>query len=83
MTVGAARYSVPVAYVGQTVSVHEGVGHYEFFHQDRLIARHQKAARHSVVMEPAHYAGLLRPGGISRRRAHRRASIPTSAGSAR
>lgn len=62
VAVGAARYSVPVAYVGQTVSVHEGVGHYEFFHQDQLIARHPKAARHSVVMEPGHYAGLLRPG---------------------
>jgi hypothetical protein len=60
VAVGAARYSVPVAYVGQTVSVHEGIGHYEFFHHDQLIARHQKAARHSVVMEPAHYAGLLR-----------------------
>jgi hypothetical protein len=62
VAVGAARYSVPVAYVGQTVSVHEAVGHYEFFHQDQLIARHQKAARHSVRMEPVHYPGLLRPG---------------------
>jgi len=34
-----------------------------FFHHQRLIARHQKAARHSVVMEPNHYAGLLRTGG--------------------
>jgi len=62
VTVGAARYSVPVEFVGQTVSVHEDIGHYEFFHQQRLIARHQKALRHSVVMEPAHYAGLLRAG---------------------
>ena len=54
VAVGAARYSVPVAYVGQTVSVHEGVGHYEFFHHDQLIARHPKADRYSVVMEPAH-----------------------------
>ena len=60
VAVGAARYSVPVEYVGVTVSVHEGTGYYEFFHQDRIIARHAKAARHSVVMEPAHYAGLLR-----------------------
>jgi hypothetical protein len=60
VTIGAARYSVPVEYVGQIVSVHEGIGHYEIFHQDRLITRHQKSARHSVVMEPAHYAGLLR-----------------------
>ena len=60
VAVGAARYSVPVAYVGLTVSVHECAEHYEFFHQDRLVARHQKAARHLVVMAPEHYAGLLR-----------------------
>ena len=63
VAVGAARYSVPVEYVGATVSVHESLGEYEFFHKDRLIAHHQKSARHSVVMEPAHYAGLLRAGG--------------------
>ena len=62
VTIGATRYSVPVEFVGQTVSVHEGIGYYEFFHHQRLIARHQKAVRHSVVMEPAHYAGLLRAG---------------------
>ena len=60
---GAARYSVPVEYVGKTVSVQESATHYEIFHQDRLIARHAKAARHSEVMEPAHYAGLLRAAG--------------------
>jgi hypothetical protein len=37
--------------------------HFEFFHQDQLVAHHPKAARHSVVMEPAHYAGLVRIGG--------------------
>lgn len=63
VTIGAARYSVPVAYVGQTVSVEEGTSHYEIFHRARLIARHPKAARHSVVMDPVHYAGLLRAGG--------------------
>jgi Mu transposase-like protein len=63
VTIGAARYSVPVEYVGQTVSVHEDIEHFELFHQERLVARHQKAARYSVVMEPAHYAGLLRAGG--------------------
>ncbi len=62
VAVGAARYSVPVEYVGLIVSVHESTGHYEIFHQDRLVACHQKAARHSVLMEPAHYAGLLRVG---------------------
>jgi len=62
VAVGAARYSVPVEYVGMTVSVHECADHYEIYHQERLIARHRKVARHSVVMEPAHYAGLLRVG---------------------
>jgi transposase len=62
VAVGAARYSVPVEYVGRMVSVHEGPGYYEFFQQDKLIARHPRAERHSVVMEPAHYAGLLRVG---------------------
>jgi transposase len=60
VAVGAARYSVPAEYVGGLVSVQESADHYEFFHEGKLIARHQKAARHSVVMDPAHYAGLLR-----------------------
>ena len=51
---------MPVEYVGLIVSVHESPGHYEIFHQDRLVARHPKATRHSVRMEQAHYAGLLR-----------------------
>ena len=61
VTIGAARYSVPVAYVGQTVCVQESTTHYEIFHRTRLIARHQKAARYSVMMDPAHYAGLCGP----------------------
>jgi transposase len=63
VAVGAARYSVPVEYVGRIVSVQESAEHFEFFHQDKMVARHPKAARHSVVMEPGHYAGLLRVGG--------------------
>ena len=63
VAVAASRYSVPVEYVGLTVSVQESAEHYEFFHQDKLVACHPKAARHSVVMEPGHYAGLLRVGG--------------------
>jgi transposase len=60
VAVGAARYSVPAEYVGTVVSVQESTEHYEFFHEAKMVARHRKAARHSVVMEPAHYAGLLR-----------------------
>ncbi len=63
VAVEAVRYSVPVEYVGLIVSVQESAEHFEFFHQDKLVARHPKAARHSVVMDPAHYAGLLRVGG--------------------
>lgn len=62
VAVGAARYSVPVEYVGLIVSVQESAEHYEFFHQERLIARHPKRPRFSVVMDPEHYAGLLRLG---------------------
>ncbi len=62
VAVGAARYSVPVEYVGLTISVHESAEHYEFLHQERIIARHPKSARFSVVMNPEHYAGLLRLG---------------------
>ena len=29
---------------------------------DTCVAQHAKAGRHAVVMEPAHYQGLLRPG---------------------
>ena len=62
VAVEAARYSVPVEYVGLMVSVQENGDQFEFFHQDKLVARHPKAARHSVVMDPTHYAGLLRVG---------------------
>jgi transposase len=62
VAVGAARYSVPAEYVGRLVSVHESANQYEFFHQGKLVAHHPKAARHSVIMDPAHYAGLLRVG---------------------
>jgi transposase len=60
VAIGAARYSVPVEYVGLIVTVHESADHYEIFHQERLVARHPKIARHTVRMEPAHYTGLLR-----------------------
>jgi transposase len=63
VAIAAARYSVPVRYVGTAVAVHETATHYEIFHGPERIAQHPKAARHAVVMDPAHYAGLLRPGG--------------------
>ena len=63
VAIGASRYSVPVRYVGQEVRIRETTGGYEILHEDLVIARHVRVARHQVVMEPAHYAGLLRPGG--------------------
>lgn len=60
VAIAAARYSVPVQYVGMTVSVQETNTHYELFYEHTCIARHAKAPRHAVVMEPAHYRGLLR-----------------------
>lgn len=62
VALAAARYSVPVRYVGATVTVQETIGQYAIFHEQTCIARHPKAPRHTVVMEPAHYHGLLRPG---------------------
>ncbi len=55
---------MPVQYVGTTVTVHETATHDELLAGDRCIARHARAARHTVVMDPAHYAGLLRPGMV-------------------
>jgi hypothetical protein len=60
ISIGASRYSVPVRYVGETVTVVESAAHYEIFHGERLLFRHSKAPRHSVVIVPEHYAGLLR-----------------------
>jgi transposase len=60
VAVGAARYSVPVEYVGMVVAVNESASHYEMVYQGKVIAHHPKAQRHSVVMEPAHYHGLLK-----------------------
>jgi transposase len=62
VSIAAARYSVPVKYVGQTVTVHESATDYQIFHDSRLIACHDKSARHSVVMDPEHYRGLIRSG---------------------
>jgi len=62
VAIAAGRYSVPVRYVGQTVDVRETATHYVFVAGETCIAQHANAGRQAVVMEPAHYAGLLRPG---------------------
>ncbi len=63
VSIAGARYSVPVRYVGQTVTVHETATAYALVVDGTCFAEHAKAARHAVVMDPAHYAGLLRPDG--------------------
>jgi len=63
VAIAASRYSVPARYVGRTVSVQETATHYELFAGSERIACHAKAGRHAVVMDPAHYAGLLRTSG--------------------
>lgn len=65
VAIAAARYSVPVEYVGTTVHVQETSHHYEIFHGGTCIARHAKTTRHAVVVDRAHYRGLLRPGGAA------------------
>lgn len=68
VAIGGSRYSVPATFAGCTVAVRELLGAYEILHEGRVIARHARAARHRVVMERAHYADLLRPGGAMARR---------------
>jgi hypothetical protein len=53
-----------VRFVGQPVDVRETATHYVIMTGDTCIAQHLKAGRHAVVMEPAHYQGLLRPGAL-------------------
>jgi transposase len=65
VAIAAGRYSVPVRYVGQMVDIRETATHYVIVVGDTCIAQHAKAGRHAVVMEPAHYQGLLRPGTLA------------------
>lgn len=67
VAIAAGRYSVPVQYVGTVVTITETATHYEIAAGRTLIARHLKRPRFSVTMEPAHYAGLLRPAGAAAR----------------
>ena len=63
VAIGGSRYSVPVQYVGETVTIRELLGSYEILHQGAVIARHVALGRHQVAMERGHYAALLRPPG--------------------
>jgi transposase len=69
VAIAGSRYSVPVQFVGATVTVRELLGAYEILHAGQVIARHASRGRHHVVMERAHYAGLLEPARTYRLRA--------------
>jgi transposase len=63
VTVETNRYSVPAAYVGQSVEVQWGAGEtVQIYHQGTLIATHRRShGHHQRCVDPAHYAMLRRP----------------------
>ena len=60
VSIDGARYSVPAALVGATVTVREHASDFTIWHAGAVVATHGRHARRQVVMLPAHYAGLLR-----------------------
>ena len=60
MSIDGARYSVPAALVGATVTVREHASAFTISHAGAVVATHGRQARRQVIMLPAHYAGLLR-----------------------
>jgi transposase len=59
VAIEGSRYSVPVRYVGATVSVHQRTAVYEIRLGDTLVATHPRLGRHQVRMEPAHYVDAV------------------------
>jgi transposase len=60
VSVAGSRYSVPARLVGATVEVHESATGFVVHHADLVVAEHARRPRQQVIMDPAHYAGLLR-----------------------
>ena len=60
VSVAGSRYSVPARLVGATVEVYESATGFAMQHADTIVAEHARRPRQQVVMNPAHYAGLLR-----------------------
>jgi hypothetical protein len=58
--IDGSRYSVPAHLVGATVAVREQATDFTIWHGDAIVATHPRHGRQQVVMQPAHYAGLLR-----------------------
>ena len=51
---------MPARLVGATVEVHESAAGFAIQHANAVVAEHARRPRHQVIMDPAHYAGLLR-----------------------
>ena len=60
VSVAGSRYSVPARLVGTTVEVHESATGFVMQQANTVVASHARRPRRQVVMDPAHYAGLLR-----------------------
>lgn len=61
VSIAGSRYSVPARLVGATVAVHELATGFEIRYGDTVVAEHvRQSGNHQVVMQPEHYAGLLR-----------------------
>jgi hypothetical protein len=60
VSVAGRRYSVPARLVGTTVEVYESATGFAIQHANTVVAEHPRRPRQQVVMDPAHYAGLLR-----------------------
>lgn len=60
VSIAGSRYSVPARLVGATVTVHELASGFEIRHGDAVVAEHTRQPKRQVVMQPEHYAGLLR-----------------------
>ncbi len=60
VSIAGSRYSVPAQFVGQRVTVVEHATAFSIHHDHVQIAQHARRGRAQVVMDPAHYTGLLR-----------------------
>jgi transposase len=60
VSIDGSRYSVPARLAGETVTVHELATRFEIRHANTVVALHARHPRQQVIMDPVHYAGLLR-----------------------
>jgi transposase len=76
VTFATNRYSVPLRYVGKTVTVLAGSGRLEIFCQGHRIASHPQAmGKNQVIRDPAHYRPLW--GALRRQSPREQATLST------